>query len=150
MTQIEILAPMDGMVMELEQVPDEVFAKKMAGDGLAIDITGELAVAPLAGQLVKLFPGGHAFVISTEAGVDILVHVGLDTVELKGQGFTTLAKEGDRVAARAPIVRFNREEIIGLGKNLVSPVLSISNGTITQRRSGPVHAGQDILFTLEF
>ena len=81
MTRINILAPLDGMVVELETVPDEVFAQKMAGDGVAINPAGGIAVAPVAGDLLKLFPGGHAFGIVTDDGIELIVHIGLDTVE---------------------------------------------------------------------
>jgi len=94
MAKIDVLAPLDGTVVDLESVPDEVFAQKMAGDGVAIDPSGRVAVAPVTGDLVKLFPGGHAFGISTGGDVELIVHIGLDTVELKGEGFENIATEG--------------------------------------------------------
>src|SRR5436305_14566669 len=103
MTEIQIFAPLDGMVVDLETVPDGVFAQEMAGDGVAIDPSGQVAVAPVSGTLVKLFPGGHAFGISTPEGVDLIVHIGLGTVELKGQGFQNIATEGQQVKAGTPI-----------------------------------------------
>lgn len=93
MAKIEVLAPLDGTVVDLESVPDEVFAQKMTGDGVAIDPSGQLAVAPVAGELVKLFPGGHAFGISAGDDVELIVHIGLDTIELKGQGFENIATD---------------------------------------------------------
>ena len=75
MAQIKVPAPIDGKIVELEEVPDEVFAQKMVGDGLAIDPAGSVAVAPVSGDLVKLFPGGHAFGIATGDGVEIIVHI---------------------------------------------------------------------------
>jgi sugar PTS system EIIA component len=148
MADIEILSPFDGEAVELDQVPDPVFAQKMAGDGMAIKPRGEVAVAPVEGILVKVFPGGHAFVVSTPTGVDILVHVGLDTVELKGQGFTIVTPEGQTVQAGTPVVRFNQPEIERLGRNLISPIISISEGTVTRRNSGMVRAGKDVLFVV--
>src|SRR5690242_6745700 len=97
MAEIRIFAPLDGTVVALETVPDEVFAQKMAGDGVAIDPTGQVAVAPVSGTLAKLFPGGHAFGIVTDEGAEIIVHIGLDTVELRGQGFENIATEGQAV-----------------------------------------------------
>src|SRR5437868_14007175 len=99
MAKIEVLAPLDGTVVDLEAVPDEVFAQKMAGDGVAIDPSGNVAVAPVSGELVKLFPGGHAFGISTREGIELIVHIGLDTVELKGDGFENIATEGQTIQA---------------------------------------------------
>src|SRR5579859_2754482 len=141
MAKIEVLAPLDGTVVDLESVPDEVFAQKMAGDGVAIDPSGQLAVAPVAGELVKLFPGGHAFGISSAGDVELIVHLGLDTIELKGQGFENIATEGQVVHAGNPIVRFDRAAIERLGKVMLSPVVSSGAGTIISRATGKVRAG---------
>ncbi|HEU5381175.1 MAG TPA: PTS glucose transporter subunit IIA [Ktedonobacteraceae bacterium] len=149
MAQIHILAPLDGTVVDLERVPDEVFAQKMVGDGMAIDPSGQVALAPVAGQLVKLFKGGHAFGIASAAGVELIVHLGLDTVELQGEGFEKLAVEGQLVQAGDPIVRFDRAIIEAAGKIVLSPVVSSGEGTIVRRASGTVKAGHDVLFTLE-
>jgi sugar PTS system EIIA component len=149
MTEIHVLAPIDGTVVALENVPDQVFAQKMVGDGVAIDPSGQLAVAPVAGNLVKLFPGGHAFGISTKEGVELIVHIGLDTVELNGEGFENIAREGQKVKAGTPIVRFDRATIERTGKVILSPVVSSGNGTIIRRASGTVRAGRDILFVLQ-
>lgn len=149
MAEIDVLAPLDGTVVELESVPDEVFAQKMVGDGLAINPSGEVAVAPVSGVLAKLFPGGHAFGIEASDGVELIVHLGLDTIELKGEGFEKLAVEGQRVAAGTPIVRFDRAAIERLGKVMLSPVVSTGSGTIVYCASGTVQAGQDVLFVLK-
>ena len=149
MAKIDVLAPLDGTVVDLESVPDEVFAQKMAGDGVAIAPSGQLAVAPVTGDLVKLFPGGHAFGIAMNDGVELIVHIGLDTVELKGEGFENIATEGQVVKAGTPIVRFDRATIERLGKVMLSPVVSSGAGTIVRRASGMVRAGRDVLFVLE-
>ncbi|HZO73939.1 MAG TPA: glucose PTS transporter subunit IIA [Ktedonobacteraceae bacterium] len=149
MAEIYVLAPLDGMVVDLAAVPDEVFAQKMAGDGVAIDPSGQIAVAPVTGELVKLFPGGHAFGISMHNGIELIVHIGLDTVELKGKGFENIASEGQSVRAGMPIVRFDRPVIERLGKVMLSPVVSSGAGEIVRRASGRVRAGQDVIFVLE-
>ena len=149
MTEIHVLAPLDGAVVDLGTVPDEVFAQKMAGDGVAIDPSGQVAVAPISGDLVKLFPGGHAFGIAASGGVELIVHIGLDTVELKGEGFENIATEGQVVQAGMPIVRFDRAVIERLGKVILSPVVSSGAGSIIRRASGTVQAGRDVLFVLE-
>ncbi len=149
MAKIDVLAPLDGTVVDLESVPDEVFAQKMAGDGVAIAPSGQLAVAPVTGDLVKLFPGGHAFGIAMNDGVELIVHIGLDTVELKGEGFENIATEGQVVKAGTPIVRFDRATIERAGKVILSPVVSSGAGTIVRRASGMVRAGRDVLFVLE-
>lgn len=149
MARINILAPLDGRVIDLADVPDEVFAQKMAGDGVAIEPLGGVAVAPLDGTLMALFPGGHAFGIVDDNGIELIVHIGLDTVELKGDGFECIATEGQQVQAGTPIVRFDRVRLEKLGKNVVSPVVSNGDGTIVYRAIGDVRAGRDILFVLE-
>ena len=149
MAEIDVLAPLDGMIVDLETVPDEVFAQKMVGDGVAIAPSGQIAVAPVAGTLVKLFPGGHAFGIATNDGFELIVHLGLDTIELKGQGFENIATEGQLVQVGTPIVRFDRTVIERLGKVMLSPVVSTGNGTIIRRASGEVRAGHDVLFVLK-
>ena len=149
MAEIFVLAPLDGTVVALEDVPDEVFAQKMVGDGVAIAPSGSVAVAPLSGDLVKLFPGGHAFGISTSEGVELIVHIGLDTIELKGEGFENIATEGQQVKAGTPIVRFDRTTIERKGKMIVSPVVSKGEGIIVRRATGKVQAGRQILFVLK-
>ena len=148
MAELDILAPLDGTVVDLEKVPDEVFAQKMVGDGVAIDPSGEIAVAPVAGTLVKLSPGGHAFGIAADNGVELIVHLGLDTIELEGAGFENIATEGQVVQIGTPIVRFDRATIEGMDKIMLSPVVSTGNGTIVRRASGEVRAGHDVLFVL--
>lgn len=149
MAEIYVLAPLDGTVVDLEAVPDEVFAQKLAGDGVALDPSGNIAVAPIAGALVKLFPGGHAFGIAARDGIELIVHLGLDTIELKGAGFENIATEGQEVKAGTPIVRFDRPTIERAGKVMLSPVVSSGAGTIVRKASGTVQAGRDILFVLE-
>ncbi len=149
MARISVLAPLDGEVVALETVPDEVFAQKMAGDGVAINPSGNTALAPIAGNLAKLFPGGHAFGIATDDGVELIVHIGLDTVELKGKGFENIASEGQNIQVGTPIVRFDRSTIEQQQKVILSPIVSSGIGTIVWRASGTVRAGRDVLFVLE-
>ena len=149
MTTIRVLAPLDGTVLDLAEVPDQVFAQKMVGDGLAINPSGSLAVAPVTGTLLKLFAGGHAFGIATASGAELIVHIGLDTIELKGKGFSNIAQEGQHVEVGTPIVRFDLPTIEQQGKVIISPVVSAGSGHIVERASGTVRAGQDVLFVLE-
>jgi PTS system glucose-specific IIA component len=149
MTRIQVLAPLDGVVVDLEKVPDQVFAQKMVGDGVAIDPSGSIAVAPVTGTLLKLFPGGHAFGISTSSGAELIVHIGLDTIELNGKGFKNIATEGQQVQVGTPIVSFERSIIEQQGKVILSPIVSSGSGKIVERASGTVRAGRDVLFVLE-
>ena len=145
---MEVLSPISGRIVPLKEVPDEVFAQGLAGEGVAIlpHESGE-AVAPVSGELVKLFEGGHAFGILSREGIELIVHLGLDTIELRGTGFEKLATEGDRVDAGQPIVSFDLPKIEGSGYKVITPVV-VSNCAefpVEQARIGEVNAG-DRLF----
>ncbi|STP18642.1 glucose-specific PTS system EIIA component [Escherichia coli] len=94
---IEIIAPLSGEIVNIEDVPDVVFAEKIVGDGIAIKPTGNKMVAPVDGTIGKIFETNHAFSIESDSGVELFVHFGIDTVELKGEGFKRIAEEGQRV-----------------------------------------------------
>ncbi len=144
---MEVLAPVSGQAVPLGEVPDEVFAEGMAGEGGAIvpGASGE-AVAPVSGTLVKRFEGGHAFGIEADGGVELIVHVGLDTIEMRGNGFEKLATEGDRVEAGQPIVRFDLDEIKNSGYDPVTPVVvtNAEDHPVSNLRTGEVSAGEPL------
>ena len=121
---IPVLAPLPGTVVALSDVPDQVFADQIVGSGVALDpdrTRGTLMVtAPISGKILKLHP--HAFVILGH-GVGVLVHLGIDTVKLKGEGFELLATEGDTVEAGAPIVTFDPTKIATTGYSVICPVV---------------------------
>lgn len=148
---MEILAPLTGRVVPLENVPDEVFSEGMAGEGAAIlPSEGGDVVAPVSGRLVKLFEGGHAFGIATDGGMELIVHLGLDTIELQGRGFDKLATEGDRVEAGQPVVRLDLPAVRSTGYNPVTPVV-VANADefrVADSRSGEVAAGE-VMFEVE-
>lgn len=118
-----LVAPISGKTVDITTVPDAVFAEKMAGDGLAIDPTGDTVVAPADGELTMLFGTKHAFGMTLDKGVQILVHIGLDTVSLNGEGFTALKNQGDMVKKGEPIVKIDRELIQSKGLSLITPVV---------------------------
>jgi phosphotransferase system IIA component len=99
--------------------------------------------------LAKLFEGGHAFGLALDNGVELIVHLGLDTIMLHGDGFEKLATEGQTVQTGQPIVRFDRATVERAGLPMVTPVVSSGAGAIVQRATGTVRAGQDVLFVLE-
>ncbi|MEG0386713.1 MAG: PTS glucose transporter subunit IIA, partial [Niameybacter sp.] len=101
---IEIISPMTGEAIDLSQVPDPVFSEKMVGDGIAIIPTENRVVAPCDGKIVQIFPTNHAIGIETTTGLDLLIHIGIDTVDLKGEGFKRLVEEGDTVKMGDPIL----------------------------------------------
>jgi PTS system glucose-specific IIA component len=120
---LDVVAPVPGRVIGLADVPDPVFAQQIVGSGVAIDPdrTPGIAVAPVAGRLLKLHP--HAFVVLTSAGKGVLVHLGIDTVQLDGTGFELVAAEGDEVEAGDPVVRWDPSKVEEGGRSPIVPVV---------------------------
>lgn len=102
--EVELFAPVTGRMIELSQVPDQVFASKMMGDGVAFELEEGLVCAPCDGRITTIFPTLHAFGMTLENGAELLIHIGLDTVELEGNGFKKLAEEGKKVKAGTPVI----------------------------------------------
>jgi len=110
----------------LSEVPDESFAQGMVGEGFAVIPTVIDAFdvcAPVDGTITMVFKTGHAFGMRTEEGLDLLIHIGIDTVELKGEGFTKLVDKGDVVRAGTPIIAVESEKLRERGINLITPVV---------------------------
>lgn len=149
-TGIKLLAPVDGEIVPLEDTPDPVFAEKTVGDGVAIMPTGNTMVAPADGTIGKIFDTDHAFSMVTDDGVELFVHFGIDTVELKGEGFTRLAEPGATVKQGDPIIRFDLVLLREKAKSVVTPVV-VSNmedfSTMT-KETGTVSAGRDLILTI--
>ena len=111
----EIYSVVDGRLKKLEKVADPAFAQKMLGDGAAIDPQNELIVAPCEGTITMMYPTLHAFGITNTDGVEILVHIGIDTVAMNGDGFEYLVKEGQKVSAGTPLIKFDKKKISEAG-----------------------------------
>ncbi|WP_380184397.1 PTS N-acetyl glucosamine transporter subunit IIABC [Kalamiella sp. sgz302252] len=118
-----LLAPVSGEVVALEQVPDEAFASKAVGEGLAIRPTGNTVVSPASGTVVKIFNTNHAFCLETAKGLEVVVHMGIDTVALEGKGFTRLVEEGAQVEAGQPVLEMDLAWLNGNAKSMISPVV---------------------------
>ncbi|WP_069651051.1 PTS sugar transporter subunit IIA [Caloranaerobacter ferrireducens] len=119
----DILAPMMGKIINIENVPDEVFSQKMVGDGIAIEPTDGIVVAPCDGKIIQLFPTNHAIGIETEEGLQILIHIGIDTVELKGEGFKSYVVKDDYVKAGDKLLEVDLEYLKKKGKSIISPIV---------------------------
>jgi glucose-specific phosphotransferase system IIA component len=118
-----VLSPVDGDIVKLEEVPDEVFSAKLAGDGIAIMPRSNTFVAPVSGVVTKIFSTNHAFSIRTSSGLEVLVHIGLDTVELNGEGFKRLVEEGTKVSKGKPIISADLAYIEKQGKPIITPIV---------------------------
>ncbi len=152
MSQLKILAPLSGQIWPLERIPDPVFAQKMVGDGLSIDPASALLVSPCDGEVIGLHAAGHALTLRTPGGVELLMHVGIDTVTLKGEGFTSRVKSGDIVHTGAPLIEFDIDFLATHAKSLLTQVVITNSERVTswERASGFVSAGKDTLFTVTF
>ncbi|MCS2166747.1 N-acetylglucosamine-specific PTS transporter subunit IIBC [Scandinavium manionii] len=118
-----LVSPVTGDVVALEQVPDEAFASKAVGDGVAVKPTEKTVVSPAAGTIVKIFNTNHAFCLETENGAEIVVHMGIDTVALNGQGFTRLVEEGAEVVAGQPVLEMDLDFLNANARSMISPVV---------------------------
>ncbi|MGW4791450.1 PTS sugar transporter subunit IIA [Nonomuraea sp. NPDC004297] len=141
-----VLAPVEGTAVGMAAVPDPVFSAGMVGPGTAIDPRRGpgLAVAPIAGKIMKLHP--HAYVIVGDDGKGVLVHLGIDTVQLKGEGFRLLAAEGDRVSAGQPVVAWDPEAVEAGGRSPMCPVVALDalSTELTGVAEGAVHVGDEL------
>jgi multiphosphoryl transfer protein len=148
-SSLNIIAPFDGWCTPLDEVPDPVFAGRLLGDGLALDPTSGIVTAPCDGEIVTLPASGHAVSIRSLNGVDVLVHIGIDTVQLGGRGFDPRVKPGARVKAGDELIRFDLDVVARGAKSLMTPIVVTSDGATYQNRRGAglVKAG-DLLFSV--
>ena len=122
-----VKAPMDGIVLPLEQLPDETFAAAILGPGCGIEPTGKTVYAPFDGTVNQVASTLHAVGLTSEDGIEILVHVGMDTVEMNGKGFKALVKEGDKVKAGTPLLKVDLDAIRAAGHPTATAII-VTNG----------------------
>ncbi|MFT4050702.1 MAG: glucose PTS transporter subunit IIA [Microbacterium sp.] len=145
---LQIASPLDGTAVALDAVPDPVFAGGVMGPGVAIEPTGDTVYAPGAGVVAAAQPTGHAFGLELDNGAEILIHVGIDTVNLKGEGFEVKVAAGDRVEVGTPLVTFDRSVIEKAGYPLITPVIVLNGDmfdTVDPAALGPVTHGGPLL-----
>ena len=150
MARLTILSPLSGQVWPLERVPDAVFAQKLVGDGLSIDPTDAVLVAGCDGEVIALHAAGHAVTLRTPEGPEVLMHVGIDTVTLKGEGFQPRVKVGDRVKCGDPLIAFDLDFLATHARSLLTQVVITDSDRVAswERATGFVSAGKDPLFTV--
>jgi len=147
-----LISPITGDIVALEQVPDEAFASKAVGDGVAVKPTDKTVVAPAAGTVVKIFNTNHAFCLETENGAEIVVHMGIDTVALNGQGFKRLVEEGAEVQAGQPILEMDLDFLNANARSMISPVVCSNSddySALVILATGKVVAGQTPLYEIK-
>ncbi|MFE1242589.1 PTS glucose transporter subunit IIA [Fictibacillus sp. NPDC058756] len=122
-----IVAPLTGKIVSIEEVPDPTFSQKMMGDGIAIEPTEGVVVSPVDGEIVQFFHTKHAIGIQSESGAEILIHVGLETVNMNGEGFKGHVNVGDKVKAGDKLLTFDLDLIKEKAASTVTPIV-ITNG----------------------
>jgi len=139
-----IKAPVDGDIVDIVEVPDEVFSQKLVGDGVAVNPKSDIFVSPVNGVITTVFPTKHAIGIKTIEGIEIMIHVGVDTVKLNGEGFITFVNEGDKVKVGDKLLQINRLVLASKAKSLISPIIITNMWKVKEFKKiiGVVTAGE--------
>jgi len=149
--EVKVYAPLSGEIVSIEDVPDVVFSEKIVGDGIAINPTGDEIVAPVDGVIGKIFETNHAFSMESAEGVELFVHFGIDTVELKGEGFTRVAQEGQSVKRGDVILKFDLDLLKSKAKSVLTPIVISNMDEIShiEKHVGSVIAGETEVLLLK-
>ena len=142
---LEFVSPVEGKVMELSEVEDKVFSQGIMGNGFAVELTSGTVRAPFSGEVTVVFPTGHAIGMKRADGLEVLIHIGMDTVELNGKGFSLKVKQGDYVSAGDVLVEVDLDYIKSEGKSLVSPVVFPNGQAVSLKVQGNIKTGQDVV-----
>lgn len=137
---LDLYAPADGQLIAITDVNDQVFSKKMLGDGFAIQPTNNEIVSPVSGKVTSIFPTKHAIGLLMENGLEVLVHMGLDTVELNGEPFEILVTDGQSVSAGTPLAKMDLDKVIALGKgtDIIVVLTNLENHSFNLTKTGSV------------
>lgn len=149
-TGVVLKAPLSGYILPLEQVPDPVFAQKMVGDGISIDPISNVLMAPCPGEIIQIHPSYHALTLKTPEGLEVLIHIGLNTVTLRGQGFKPKVKMGDRIQTGDPLIEFDIDYVALHAKSLLTQIVITNSDQVAALipHSGNVIAGESVILEL--
>lgn len=146
-----VIAPLSGDVRHLVEVPDLVFSRKLTGDGIAIKPTSDTLIAPFDGEVIQVFPTKHAIGIRSTYGLELLVHIGINTVSLNGEGFESFVQEGDQFKQGDNLIKFDLNFIEKNATSTITPFI-ITNGdefeNLELTKELKVVAEQSVLFTV--
>ena len=142
---LEFVSPVEGKVMELSEVEDKVFSQGIMGNGFAVELTSGTVRAPFSGEVTVVFPTGHAIGMKRADGLEVLIHIGMDTVELNGKGFSLQVKQGDYVSVGDVLVEVDLDYIQSEGKSLVSPIVFPNGQVVSLNVQGNIKTGQDVV-----
>lgn len=143
-----LVSPISGKCIKIEEVTDPTFSSKVMGDGFAVIPTDNVVLAPVAGEIKLISKTLHAFALETKQGVEVLVHIGLETVRLEGQGFTRLSQVGTKVKAGTPIIQFDKLLMEERDLDMTTIVVFLENGPKEVNLSSfgkDVKAGEELL-----
>lgn len=148
---VEVLAPLTGTTVPIEEVPDPVFSEKMMGEGIAIKPTTNTVVAPFKGTVKMIMPNsGHAVGLLSEEGLEILIHVGMDTVSLEGAGFEVLTEVEAKVEPGTPLIKFDEAFLKSKGMDTLTMVVVTDPGDFKPEQTlvnKEVKAAADLILT---
>lgn len=144
---VVLKAPLSGYILPIEQVPDPVFAQKMVGDGISIDPISNVLMAPCDGEIIQIHPSYHALTLKTPEGLEVLMHIGLNTVTLRGQGFKPKVKMGDRIQTGDPLIEFDIDYVALNAKSLLTQIVITNFDQVAALtpHSGNAIAGESVI-----
>jgi sugar PTS system EIIA component len=149
----KLVAPLSGKVVKLEDVPDPVFNQKMMGEGIAIEPNKGEVVSPVNGKVVQIPDSLHAIGLESEQGTEILIHIGLETVTLKGKGFTANVRVGDQVTVGQSLLSFDLDFIREHANSTITPMVITNSNTLNKKitvvEETDAKAGETVLITIE-
>jgi len=148
---ISLSSPLTGTSVGLDEVPDPAFAQGFIGEGIAIKPTEGVLVSPCDGTVAHLIDTYHSAIVEHESGIEVLMHIGVNTVQLKGEGFKPLVKTGDRVKQGQPLIEFDIAAIEAAGYPTITPVIMANAEVVAKlnRAFGPVQAGAGTVLEVE-
>src|SRR5215207_6923345 len=151
-TRLDLKAPLTGVLVPIEQVPDPVFAQKMVGEGVSIDPLSDHLLAPCDGEVVHLHAAAHAVTIRTLGDLEVLLHIGLDTLKMRGEGFDAKVKVGDQVRTGDELISFDLDKVATSAKSLLTQMVITNPDLLTSftPRTGLVTAGADDVAEVTF
>lgn len=146
----ELTAAVSGRVIDISAVKDDVFSQKMMGDGIAIIPDSLEIVAPSSGSITSVYPTGHAVNMHLDIGINIIIHIGIDTVELKGEGFALRVKEGQKVSRGDTLVKINKKLLLNSTVDMTTLVIfpELKERNIEKNSVDNVTAGKDVVATI--
>ncbi|SHJ87085.1 PTS system D-glucose-specific IIA component, Glc family [Anaerobranca californiensis DSM 14826] len=143
----KIYSPIKGEVKPITETPDQVFSQKIMGDGCCFELADGLVVSPIEGEVTTIFETKHAIGLTTKKGTELIIHVGMDTVSLGGEGFTALAKPGDKVKVGDPLLQVDIPKIQAKVPSMVTPlaITNLGDKKLVLEKTGTVERGDHIL-----